>query len=818
MNTILGDLRYALRRARSRLGFTAVAVLSLGLGIGVNTAAFSLVNAILLRKTPMPHAERVGELDMAHDKELVGPLSYPDYKDLRAQSHTVFSQISVSAFNFVPRDLGDHVEGLMTEMVNGDFFPLIGLPPRVGRLLGPDDDVSEGAHPVVVLSYDYWHRAFADDPGVVGKTLRLSGRQFTVVGVASKEIEGLLPGLAPALYLPVQMMNQVQPNDANALTQRGHHSFFVRFRLADGQSFAAARAVVDRFAADMRRQYPDHWTANNSIRVYALSDIAVSPLIDSVVVPAVAVLMIVVALVLIVACTNLASFLLAQARDRQREIAIRLAIGASRRALVRQLLVESLTLAVVGGALGVFLSSLALRTLLHAKLPVPLPINLDVGLDARVLTFVVLASAAAGVLFGLLPALQATRPNVIETIKNENAGGAPGRRVTMRSILVVAQTAMSLLLLVTAALFLRSFAAQSSVDPGFGAAPAGIVWMAMPVDRYDTTRRPQAVAELVRRARALPDVESVGVINNLLLNPLNESDVSVNVEGFTPPKGERGFTVETTPADSGFFDAVGIKLVSGRLFGASDLPNTPRVAVINEVMARTFWPGRDAVGHTFRADTSTYRVIGVTRTTKVRSLGEAPKPFLFTAYTQKPSPDFYLVARTRAGGDAARTTTQMLEMLHAYDPTFTIFQAKTMEQHLAAMVLPARLGAVAFALFAGLALVLAMIGVYGVVRYAVTRRSREVAIRLAVGGRPTAMVRLLMREGLTLVAVGAAIGLAAGFLASRGLQTLLYGVPGMDPIAFVGAPLLLVGIGALAAFLPALRASRVDPASALRAE
>lgn len=816
MNNVLGDLRYALRRARSRLGFTAIAVLSLGLGIGVNTAAFSLVNAILLRKTPLARPDRVVELYMTRDKGLAGPLSYPDYKDLRDQGRGVFSQVSVSAFNFVPRDLGDHVEGLMVELVNGDYFPLIGLQPRLGRLLGPGDDVSEGAHSVVVISADYWHRAFADDPAVLGKTLRLSGRQFTVVGVAPKTLEGLLPGLAPSLYLPVQMMNQLAPSDVDALTQRGNHSYFARARLADGQSFVAARTIVGRFVADMQRQHPDEWPGSVGLRVVPLSEVAVNPLVDSVVVPAAAVLMIVVGLVLVVACTNLASFLLAQARDRQREIAIRLAIGASRRALVRQLLVESLALAAVGGALGVFLSNLALRTLLHAKLPIPLPLNLDVGLDARVLTFVILASAAAGVLFGLLPALQATRPGVIETIKSENAGAGPGRRVTTRSVLVVAQTAMSLLLLVTAALFLRSFAAQSNVDPGFGSAPAGMVWMAMPTDRYDAAHRPQALAELVRRARELPDVEAVGIVNNILLNPLNESDVAVNVEGFTPPKGERGFVIETTSADSGFFDAVGIKLSSGRLFNATDLPNTPRVAVINEAMAQKFWPGRDAVGHTFRADSSIYRIIGVTRTTKVRSLGEPPTPFLFTSFTQRPQPDFHFIARTRAGGDATRMTTRMLEMLHQYDQNFTIFQAKTMEQHLGQMVLPARLGAVAFALFAGLALVLAMIGVYGVVRYAVTRRSREVAIRLAVGAHPSAVVRLLMREGLVLVGTGAVIGLVLGAVASRGLQTLLYGVPSIDAIAFVGAPVLLVGVGVLAAFLPARRASRVDPASALR--
>jgi predicted permease len=614
------------------------------------------------------------------------------------------------------------------------------------------------------------------------------------------------------------MANQLQPRTTDQLAMRFNHSYFGRVRLADGQTIAAAHVVLDRFAGDMRRLHPDEWSPHSTLRLYPLSQIAVSPLIDGIVVPAASALMIVVGLVLIIACANLASFLLAQARDRQREIAIRLALGASRRVLVRQLLVESLALALVGGAVGVLFSTVALRTLLHVKLPLPLPLNLDVGLDARVLTFVIAASVIAGILFGLLPAIQATRPDVIDTIKNENAGAKPGRRFTMRSGLVVAQTAISLVLLVTAALFLRSFAAQSRVDPGFGSAPTGLIWMAMPTDRYGADRQQPALRDIERRMRALPNVENVGITNNILLNPLNESDRAINVDGFQPPKGERGFPVEYSTADSGFFDAAGIPLLSGRIFNSGDLPTTSPVAVIDDAMARRFWPTGNAVGRTFRADMTVYRIIGITRTTKVRSLGEAPQSFFFLAFAQSPSPDFHLLAKARPGTDAAQTTTRMMSALRAIDPAFMIIQAKTMQQHLAAMVLPAQLGAVAFALFAGLALALAMIGIYGIVRYAVARRSREVAIRLAVGASPDGVVRLLMREGLTLVGGGAAIGIVLGLLASRALQSLLYGVPAIDPIAFIAASATLIAVGALAAFLPARRASRVDPASALRAE
>ena len=816
MRAVLQDLRYALRRARSRAGFTAIAILSIGLGVGVNTAAFSLVNAIVLRKTPIARADRVAELDMANEHGISGPLSYVDVKELRDQSGGVFSQVSVSKFTAFTRDMGDHVETLTGQLVNGDYFPLIGLPPVLGRLLGPEDDVARGAHPVIVLGYNYWMSAFGGDRGVVGRKLRLSGREFTVVGVASNRIDGLLPGLAPTLYASVQMVNQIEPTPTDDLAARGNHSYFIKVRLAEGQTFAAARSVVDRFVARMHVEQTAHWPARVSIRLIPLSEIAVSPMIDGVVVPAVTALMIVVGLVLVIACANLASFLLAQARDRQREIAIRLAIGATRSALVRQLLVESLLIAVAGGALGVVLSSIALHALLGADLPIPLPVSLDVSVDGRVLSFVLATSVMAGILFGLLPALQATRPNVVDTLKNENAGGGGGRRLSLRSWLVVAQTAASVVLLVTAALFLRSLSAQMKVDAGFGRQPAGLVWMALPTDRYPADRRYQAVAEIERRLRALDEQSAVGVIDNILLNALSDESMTINIAGFEPPKGSTGFDIQSAITDSGFFDAAGLTLVAGRIFNSTDAAGRERVAVVNQAMVDRFWRGQDALGRTFHTDSNTYRVVGIVKTTKIRSLGEAPRAMLFTPFSQDPSTVFHVVARAR--GNDALLVTRMLATIREMDPSLMIIQAKTMERHLAIMLLPARLGATAFAIFASLALVLATIGVYGVVRYAVARRSREVAIRIAIGADATGVVRLLMREGLVLVVGGAVIGLVLSALTARGLQSLLFGVGTIDPVAFLGGPLVLIATGALAAFLPARRATRVDPVRALRAD
>ena len=816
MHAIVGDIRLAIRRARKRPGFTLVALLSLMLGIGVNTGVFSLVNAILLRRPPIPHPEQIAEIYQKQNDFPYAPFSYPDYVDFRRASTNTFSQISLSLFSVAAHDMGDHVESLMGELVNGDYFPLLGLHAQVGRLLGPQDDVAPGAHPVVVLSYDYWQRAFAGDPNVVNRTMRLSGRQYTVVGVAPRSYSGMINGLVPAFFAPIMMINQLQPDIRDQLAQRGNHSGFIKARLAPGASIAQARAVAQSFTSDMLKRFPSNWPAGTSILVIPASDIAVNPLLDSVVVPAAAALMVVVALVLLVACANLASFLLAQARDRRREVAIRLAIGAKRSVLVRQFLVESLLLAGAGGAAGVVLSGIALRAVLKSDLPVPIPITLDVSLDWRVLAFAIGASAVAGVLFGLLPALQATRATVVETIKNENADGGPMRRFTVRNALVVGQVSVSLALLITALLFLRSLKARATVDPGFGAAPAGMLWLAIPADRYDSTRRQLLLDDIERRMARIPGVVTVGAIDNILLNPLSQQSKLIRVPGVTPPKGKTAFDVDCAAADSGFLGSVGVTIVRGRGITAADVPGAPKVAVVNEQMARQFWPGKDAIGQTFSTDSSVYRVVGVTRTTKVRSLGEEPRPFIITSLAQEFSVTTMIVARTT--GDADRTATQMLATLRDIDPALMAIQVKTMARHLAAMLLPARLGAMAFTLFAGLALALAVLGVYGVVSYAVARRTREVGIRLAVGAQPSALVRLLMREGVTLVTAGVVIGLLLGFGSAQVLRTLLYGVGSADPLTFLGAPVLLMLVGALAAFLPARRASRVDPASVLRAE
>ncbi len=816
MGAINRDIRFALRRLKKSPGFALIAVLSLTLGIGANTAIFSLVDAVILRKAPIPHPERVVDIASSTPDFPYTPFSYPEYQDLRQATQGVLSQVSITELGVVSRDLGDRAVTLPLEMVNGDYFPLLGLKARLGRLLGPADDVAQGASPVIVLTYDYWQEGFGGAPDVVGTQIRLSGRSYTVVGVAPQSYVGAIRGVMPALFAPIQMVNQLEPAPDDQLKERGNHSGFMKGRLVPGVSMARFRAVAENFQRTERQRHPGEWSASRTVSIVPQTDVAVNPMLDRVVVPASALIMALVGLVLLIACANLASFLLAQARDRQREIAIRLALGASRGAIVRQLLTETLALAALGGVGGVLLARFLLDWLLHADLPLPLPIRLDVPMDGRIAAFAILASALSGILFGLAPALQATRPGVVNTIKNENTGGGPARRLTARNALVVGQVAVSLLLLIAAGLFLRSLLAYRSADPGWGEQPAALVTVMVPADRYPGQKAAALMRQATAALAALPGVEAVGYTSNVLLDPVNSSSRRINVPGTEPPPGERGFDTYYAAVDTGYLAAAGIPILRGRNFGPGDVAGAPRVAVITEAMARRFWPGQDAIGQVFRTDTTVLHVIGVARDVKVRSLGESPRSYMFLAAAQNAVDMPSFIVRTRAG--AAPLVARALATVHGMDRDLPVFRAMTVRRFLASLILPAQLAAVVVGAFSLLALLLAVIGVWGVVRYSVSRRTREVAIRMSVGAEPGGVILLLMRHGVGLVAVGAGAGLLLGLAGAGVMRSFLFGVSAFDPVTFVAVPLLLLAVGLLASYLPARRASRLDPARVLRAE
>lgn len=818
MGGILRDVRHAFRVMLRRPGFAAVAVVSLALGIGANSAIFSLVNAVLLRDLPQERPEELVDLFVGVPDFEWGTFSHPDLVDLQEATRDVFQQVGGMRLAMAPVAAGETVEMVPAEMVSGTWFPLQGIGAAVGRVLEPADDITPGGHPVVMLGYDYWERAWGGDPGVVGSQLRIGGRPYTIVGVADRRYTGHIRGVQPELILPMAMVNEINRFGSDELTARGNESTFGRARLAPGVTPAEASAAMERVAQRLRREHPDHWFANKRFHLLPTEDVVVHPVMDRVVVPAFGLLLAVVGLVLLIACANLASFLLARATDRRKEIAVRVAVGAGRPALLRQLLTETVLLAVVGGVLGLVLATWATRTLLAIDLPLAVPISLDLEPDATVFAFTAGVSVMAGILFGLAPALRATDTDVASTLKNEVTGGRP-RRFTLRNVLVAGQIATSVTLLVGAGLLLRSLMARQTVDPGFGDAPAALVSLQLPEPRYPDEERIRLFWQEARdRLEGMPGVERVGLTTLLHLNTLSASSAEVHVPGVEPPPDAPAHRVDQARVEGGFFPAVGIDLLAGRTFDGTDGPGGPGVVVVNRAFVDRFWPGsapEEAVGRTMEVRGRETTVVGVVETAKIRNLGEDPTPFLYEDLLAAPSPAATFVVRT--GGDANRALAQALTALRSMDPQLMIWETSTLERHLAIMVLPHRLSAFAAALFAGLALLLASIGLYGVVSYAVATRRREVGIRMSLGADNGKVVGMLMGGGMRLVAVGIGIGLVASLLFARILGRFLFGVPSLDPVTFAAVPAVLLAVAALAAWVPARRATRVAPSEALRA-
>jgi predicted permease len=570
-------------------------------------------------------------------------------------------------------------------------------------------------------------------------------------------------------------------------------------------------------ASDLREAYPEYWNESDELRVVPETDVILNPMFDRIILPATAMAMVVVGLVLLIACANLASFLLARATDRRKEIAIRLALGAKRGTLIRQLLTETTVLALLGGVAGVALAIWTVRLGLSIELPFPIPIDLDTGLDRNVLGFSLAISVAAGLFFGLAPAIQATNPDVAPTLKDEGTGGGRPRRFTLRNTLVVGQVAVSLMLLIGAGLFLRSLGEARSMDPGFGSEPTALISLLVSGERYSVEEGRVFTRSFMERASGIPGMQAVGLIGNLHLNSVSFSSRDYNVDGFDPPPGRQGHLVDKTEVDPGFFAAAGIQIVSGRNFDETDVAEGQSVVIINEEMADRFWPGGDPVGRILREqDGEELLIVGIAEAVKVRSLGEPPRPFVYYPFSQNYTSEVTVLARI--AGDAERTAGDLLTLLREMDPEALVIENKTMEDHLAVMLIPARISAFLSTLFGTLALILATIGLYGVVSYTVARRNREMGIRMSLGAPPRSVVALMIGGGMRLVAVGGVIGLGLAFLATRALQGFLFGVGTLDPVAFVAVPAMLGAVALVAAYIPARRASRVDPVRALKSE
>ena len=634
--TVWRDLGYATRRLRQSPGFTLIAILSLAVGIGANTAIFTLINAVLLRELPLKAPEELVNLYIDTPDFHYNVFSYPDYEDIREGTRDVFEGVTATRLILAQVDRDGSVEMLPGEVVTGNYFTLLGIEVQVGRTILPEDDVNPGAHPAVVLSHKHWQTAFGGDPTVVGREMRLSGRPYTILGVAPPDFMGNFRGIEPAVYTPMMMINELLAATNDELKARGNHSMFLKARLKPGVSLPQVKVAMDAVSTRLAEADTEDWDPDGKFDSVPTESVILFPPFDRFVRAAAWLLMVVVGLVLLIACMNLASFLLAQALDRKKEIALRLALGATRRDLVGQLLSETVLLGVLAGSAGLALSVWLLKLLVSADLPLPLPVTLDLSPDPSVLGFSLAISLIAGIFLGLVPALQSTNPDLASTLKDETAGGGQRGKLTLRNLLVVAQVAVSLVLLVGAGLFLRSFEQVQSVDPGFGREPSAILTVMVPTTRFTEEEGRVFTRNLLDRFRAIPGVEAVGVIDNLHLNTTSTQTIGFNVDGVEPPPDRDVHSADRATVDAEFFDAAGVRILRGRNFNEGDLPDNPRGAIISEAMARKFWSSAEnAIAKTIRrGNDPDLQVVGVASDAKVRSLGESPRSFVYIPYSQ----------------------------------------------------------------------------------------------------------------------------------------------------------------------------------------
>lgn len=808
------DARYAVRRLAARPAFTLTAILSLALGIGANAGIFTLINDVIFRRPPLAEPERLIDIYGSSQAFPFTPITYPEVLDL-ARRTDVFEGVVGSRLGFANRTDQDRPDRLFVQLVSGDFFGLLGVRTVVGRAIEPADASAPGVGMVAVLSDRYWRRAFGADRGVVGRSLPLGDGAYTIVGVAPPGFEGGLRGIGTDIYVPITRINHLMPSGVDELTTRSNHSVFAKARLRPGVTLPRARAAVDAVAADLRAQRLPGWDGTQAFTVIPTAEVILYPPVDKMLAPMAAMLMVVVGLVLVIACANLAGFLLARAVDRKKEIAIRLSLGATRSRLVSQLLVETMLLALLGGLAGIGLGKVGLKALLASDLPFPVPISLDLPLDGTVLLFSIGVSLLAGVLAGLAPALQSTRLELASVIRDESTGGGRSKGV-LRSALVSGQVGVAVVLLVVAGLFLRSLVAIRQVDPGFGARPTALIWLQTSA-RLDSAGSRLQYEGLKRTLGALPGVVAIGGTGNLHLNQLSTSSTEIMVDGVEPPPGEPAHSVDHATIDTGYVGAVGLRVTRGRNLTYPDVEQGRRVALVNEAFVDRFWPGLDPIGRRFRnRQGEETEVVGVVATAKIRSLAESPRPFVYEATDQRRFNDGWLVVVGTGNDDALLAATLRAARTEARD--LMVLEARTMRRHLAMMALPVRFAATALAGFALLAVVMACVGLYGTVSYAVAQRSREVGIRLSLGADRGGVVRLLMWGGLRLALAGAGFGLVVGALFGRVLEGLLVGIRGFDPLTLTVVPLLLLGVTALAAWVPARRAGRIDPVVALKSE
>ncbi|HKP05104.1 MAG TPA: ABC transporter permease [Chthoniobacterales bacterium] len=812
MQTLIQDLRYGARQLLKRPGFTLLAIISMALGIGANTAIFSLVDTVAFRPLPVRNAselqELYGTLHNGADYTLQSYLNYKDYRD----RNQVFSGLIAYRIIVASLSHNGNNERVWGTVVSGNYFDVLGVPLLLGRGFLPEENEMPKSHPVVVLSYGCWQKRFGSDPSIVGKTVSLNNVAFTVIGVARKGFIGTEVAYAPEIWTPLMMGPVIEPG-STYLEHRDSDNLFVVGRLKHGVTRAQAQASLEILTAEIGKENPKE-AAGRGIELIPPG--LFIPEIRNPVLTLAVVLTVIGGLVLLLACVNLANLLLARSTERRKEIAIRLAVGASRSRLIRQLLTESVLLSLLGGAAGVVVASWINHLVRTIKLPTDVALMFDLRVDWRVLSFTLALSVLTGLLFSVIPALQASKPELVPALKDETSM-AGFRRSRLRNTLVVVQVALSLVLLISAGLIVRSLQEAQRMRPGFNPENAVALSFDVGLQGYDEAKGRAFQKQVLERIRVQPGVESAALTDSIPLS-LNYSSTAVYLEGQpVTPMAQLPLAIPTSVTPD-YFRTMGITL-RGRDFTEQEERKEDRVAVVNETFAKKFFPGQDPIGKRFNfsgPENPFWQIIGVCGDGKYNSLGEEPKAAVFRPQLRDYSTTVSLVVRTNRDTSSVLVTIQ--REMRSLDPTLPLYEVKTLKEHMRLPLFPARMAAGALGGFGVLALVLAAVGIYGVMSYVVAGRTREIGLRMALGARTGNVRGLILRQGMTLAVIGASIGLAIAFLATRLLKSVLYGVNAIDPTTFVGVTFLLGAVALLACWIPALRASRVDPMVALRAE
>ncbi len=835
METLLKDVRYGVRMLMKRPSFTAVAVLTLALGIGANTAIFSLVNATLIRRLPVVEPERLVNVFSGAPGSV---FSYPNYVELRDYNQVfdgliAWGGITASLNSDGQTDGADLVTGAI---VTGNFFEVLGVSAGRGRVISSEDDKTPGAHPVAVISHGLWQSRFGGNPNITGHEILLNGQSFTIIGVTPPEFGGAQLGVTRDIYVPMMMQAVMRPPRAgysgemnpDLLKVRGNSWLFTAGRLKPGVTQEQAQAALTAIVEQQEQANPDP-NRRRSILLIPVND--GDPTQRGQMISAATLLMSVVGVVLLIACANVANLLLARASARRKEIAVRLALGASRGRLVRQLLTESIILAMLGGAAGLMIGWWAIDALKATPPPAgALPITPDFAMDTRVLFFSLALSLVTGIIFGLAPAWRASRPDLVPALKDEAiALDERTRRLSLRNLLVIAQVALSLVLLIAAGLFLRSFQQAQAISPGFDAEKLLIAPLNINLLRYTRPQGREFYRQVIERVEAIPGVESASVARIVALSG-GGSVRGLTLEGQEGPGNQfrsegGGVTVNTRNSVSSnvvslkYFQTMGIASLRGRDFNTQDTEDKPRVVIVNEAFERLHYDGADAVGRRLSfggAQGPWQEIVGVVRDSKYLTLGEEPVPCVYLPLAQNHETGVSL--HVRATVDPASLIGAVRNEVQSLEKNLPVTNVRPMTETIGNSLYAARMGAMLLGIFGALALLLAAVGLYGVMSYVVSRRTREIGIRMALGAQSSDIFRLALKEGMMLVAIGVVLGMVTAMIITRLLASFLYGISATDGITFASIPLILALVALVACYLPARRAMKVDPMIALRYE